>query len=103
MKDIMTRRKPRRRIPPLVTLDAVAVDAIRKALRWAAAMASGFRDCSRLDIDPGSLEIVATLVELRSDLALGRLEQAEREAESKADAQKRLRSVKTRKTATAVR
>jgi hypothetical protein len=103
MKETMTRRKPRRRIRPFITLDTIATDAIRKALRWAAAMASGFRDCSQLDIDPGSLEIVATLVELRSDLALGLLEQAEREAESLADAPKRRRSVKTRETARAAR
>jgi hypothetical protein len=94
LKETMTKtkRKPRRRIRPFITLDAQAVEAVKKALNWSAALASGPHD------NQDGTNLVATLVGLRCELALSRIEQAERAPESTTDASTRRRSVKTRET-----
>jgi hypothetical protein len=89
---IKTRPKRKTRRPSWIRLDHQALDSVRKALRWSAAFACGPHE------NQEGADLVAHLVRLRCDLALSRLEAAERAAECSSDAASRKPPAKTRKT-----
>jgi hypothetical protein len=70
----MTKTRPKRktRRPSWIRLDRQALGDVRKALHWSSALADAH-------LDGEGIQMIAALVRARCDLAIGRLEQSERE------------------------